>query len=481
MERDRAWTNHLPLRSITKPRSLSLPAFRSPEAALIVLFILSIFIVTPYLRGDGVGYYAWLRSPIFDGDLQFVNEYRHGDPSFLSNTFNTSGEIKSDLRTETHHVSNQWSVGPAVLWSPFFLLGHGFASGGQALGLDWKTDGYALPYRWFTAFGTALYGFLGLLLSYRLARQFAAVGPSLLGTGAVWAASSLPVYQYFLPFWPFTIGAFAAAGLLHMWHKPGWGVGRWLSIGVVTGLLVTIHPVALPWAVLPTLSLLGLDPGALRARLEAAAVFVSGVVIGAMPQLVGKAIVYGSPLDTGYRAEWDFLRPNIGRILFGSDHGLASWTPVTILCLCGLVYVLCRVDRRLGLALLFTFSVMVYLVGAYATYEQSSFGNRFFVLFTPGFVVGAVGLAQVTWTRWRPAIIALTAALIVWNGLLAFQWAWGMIPKRGSVQWQQVARNQLTRAPAEMMRAAVLFATDRGTLVRIVERRDLERLRAGDG
>jgi hypothetical protein len=266
-----------------------------------------------------------------------------------------------------------------------------------------------------------------------------------------------------------------------VWHGGGWQVGRWVSMGLITGVLVTIHPVALPWAALPVLSLLGLDSGAPRARLRAAAVFASGGLLGAMPQLVGKAIIYGYPHDTGYRAEWNFLRPDIGRILFGSDHGLASWTPVTILCLCGLVYVLLRVDRRLGLALLITFGVMVYLVGAYATYEQSSFGNRFFVLFTPGFVVGAVGLIRATWAKWRPAVIGLVGALTIWNGLLAFQWAWGMIPKRGSVQWQQVAHNQITRAPAEMVRAAVLFATDRGTLVRIVQRKDLERLRAGDG
>jgi len=47
------------------------------------------------------------------------------------------------------------------------------------------------------ALATALYGFFGLLLAFRLARQYVEERWALLATLAIWWASSLPVYMYF--------------------------------------------------------------------------------------------------------------------------------------------------------------------------------------------------------------------------------------------------------------------------------------------
>jgi hypothetical protein len=195
--------------------------------------------------------------------------------------------------------------------------------------------------------------------------------------------------------------------------------------------------------------------------------------------MIGKAIVTGSPLDTGYRAEWRFLRPDLFRTLFGADHGALVWTPVLALALAGLVVVFRR-DRRLALGLLIVFAGMLYLVAAYGTYEQSSFGNRFLVWFTPGFVVGAAALADAAWSR-RGLALGLVAALIVWNALFMFQWAWGLIPKRGAVDWGVMTRQQITEAPSEMVRAVRLFFTDRGELIRIVQEQDLQNISSGGG
>jgi hypothetical protein len=119
---------------------------------------------------------------------------------------------------------------------------------------------------------------------------------------------------------------------------------------------------------------------------------------------------------------------------------------------------------------------MLYLVASYATSEQSSYGNRFFVLFTPGFVVGAAALFDALWSK-RAVLISVIAALAIWNALFMFQWAWGLVPKRGPVDWSEMARQQFTTAPTEFVRAVGLFFTDRGELLRIVEQRDLRNIR----
>jgi hypothetical protein len=49
----------------------------SGRRLLVVLFVLTLPLVTPRIRGaDEIQYYSHLRSLVFDGDLDFENEYR---------------------------------------------------------------------------------------------------------------------------------------------------------------------------------------------------------------------------------------------------------------------------------------------------------------------------------------------------------------------------------------------------------------------
>ena len=59
------------------------------------------------------------------------------------------------------------------------------------------------------ALATAFYGFLGLLMSFRLACDYVEERWALLATFAIWWASSLPVYMYFNPSWSHAHSAFA--------------------------------------------------------------------------------------------------------------------------------------------------------------------------------------------------------------------------------------------------------------------------------
>jgi hypothetical protein len=455
---------------------------RRHEVVLGLIFVLSLPALTPYLRGDGVGYYAWLRSPVIDRDLQFRNEFRRADPVVVKYYFNARGRVRPDKITDTGHVRNQFSVGTAVAWAPFFVAAHAGVNTMRAAGFDrWPADGYALPYLWLVAFATALFGFLALVISYRIARRIVSPGAALLGTIAVWGASSLIVYQYFLPFRPSTAGALVGAALILVWWHPGWGTRRWLLMGVLCGFQVILHPTGVAWLALPALALLGFEPGRFAQRARGAAIFVAGAVVGALPQMIGKAIVMGSPFNSGYQDySWDFLTPNIWRVLFGSQHGIVTWTPITGLALIGLATVVWQRNRRLVIGLGAVFALLVYIVAAHSSGEAASYGNRFLVAFTPGFVIGAAGLAEAARRHWRRVAIAVAGLAVVWNLMFAFQWAWGLVPKAGGVEWPQMIRNQFTTAPRELMTAVRLFATDRGALIKHVQDVDLERREFGD-
>jgi hypothetical protein len=92
--------------------------------------------------GDDTGYYSYLRSIFFDGDIDFINEryYAH------INRFNSTG-----------YVFSNWQIGQAVLYLPFFMLGHFLALFYSALGYPIKADGYSAPYFIATAVASATY------------------------------------------------------------------------------------------------------------------------------------------------------------------------------------------------------------------------------------------------------------------------------------------------------------------------------------
>ena len=58
---------------------------------LFLLFLLTLPLLNPWVRGDGVGYYAYLRSTLIDHDLNFENDYRAGNQSFVMSRFDANG------------------------------------------------------------------------------------------------------------------------------------------------------------------------------------------------------------------------------------------------------------------------------------------------------------------------------------------------------------------------------------------------------
>ena len=67
------------------------------------------------LQSDGFYYFAYLRSMAFDRDVNFMNDYRMlglGDKTYLFQP------------TPTGHAQSAWTIGPAIVWAPFFAAGH---------------------------------------------------------------------------------------------------------------------------------------------------------------------------------------------------------------------------------------------------------------------------------------------------------------------------------------------------------------------
>src|SRR5580704_17213645 len=216
---------------------------RRYEWIIFLLFLVSLALVNPWVRGDGVGYYAYVRAPLIEHSLDFTHDYQSANQSFREDRIDANGQPFKRFRTRTGHLDNHFTVGPGILWAPFLLVAHIVVLLARALGSGVAADGFSAPYRYAMAVGTCVYGFLALLLSYRLARKYTSPLWAFLACLAIWWASSLPVYMYFNPSWSHAHSAFAVALFLWYWDatSENRSLRQWALLGLITGLMLNVY------------------------------------------------------------------------------------------------------------------------------------------------------------------------------------------------------------------------------------------------
>jgi hypothetical protein len=456
------------------------------------VFILSLPLVNPWVRGDGVGYYAFARSLLIEHRLDFTQDWLHANPSFRMGRIDAGGKILPGQYTVTGHLDNHFSIGPAMLWSPFLVVAHLGVIACDHLGGKIPADGFSRPYLIAMAFGTALYGFLALLISFHLARRYVAEHWAFLATLGIWFGSSLPVYMYFNPSWSHAQSAFAVALFLWYWLRTR-GTRTWLQwaiLGALGGLVLDVYYISGVVLLLPLLdSLIGYaaslrgDGGESVSRLFCKNLVFSAALIAVfIPTLIAKKIIYGSYLNFGYTESWFWNSPAFFKVCFSSEHGLFSWTPIVALSALGL-FALRKYDRLLALWLAIVFAAYIYAVGCYQDWNGiSSYGNRFLIGLTPVFVVGLAALfhwlARV-WPERRAIALAwgATSALVLWNLGLIFQWGMHLIPERGPIAWRAAAYNQVAEVPPEAASGIRDYLIRRQILMERIEQKDIRELR----
>ena len=479
------------------------PALRSrkSERLLFLLFFLSLPFLNPWVRGDGVGYYAFARATLIEHSLDFTEDYQHANASFRGPRLDENNLPKLAFRTPTGRLDNHFTVGPAILWTPFLLLAHAGVLLARALGSSVAADGFSAPYRIAMAFATAFYGFLSLLLSFRLARQYVEERWAFLATLAIWWAGSLPVYMYFNPSWSHAHSAFAVALFIWYWHetRTSRSLAQWLLLALIAGLMLNIYYAnAMVLAVLAVEALRQYRaafrhhaaPGESSAMLRIPELllrhflFAATLLASLLPTFISRYLVYGSPFESAYipLRDWLWSSPVFFSVLFSSNHGLFSWTPILLLALAGL-FLFWRREPRVGAPLLVAFFAFYFFISCYPDWAGiSSYGNRFFVSLTSLFILGlAVFFDRAAQLFRSPraalaAALALLAATSLWNAGLMFQWGSHLIPARGPVSFSEIVHNQFFVVPSQLSADFQRYIFKRKALMQQIEDRDLQQL-----
>ncbi len=429
--------------------------------ALYAIFVALFFVTVPLPRvdgqlfgSDGTYYYAYLPSILMDHDLDFSNQHNG-----LLNAGNTQ-QSPAAHGTPAHNI---YAVGSAVLWAPFFLIGHCIALVLHTAGLPVALDGMGYVYQIPTLFGSITYGFAGMLLVYRSCRRLFGRSASAAAAILICLATTLIYYMIAEPSMSHACSFFAAALFVDLWlkYRPLPNVPQWLLLGVAGGLVALVRLQDATLLALPFIdSLLALRSARKTALLRQVGGFLCfgiAAILLLIPQMVVLKILNGSAFKVGYpysEGFFDWFSPHFFDVLFSLQHGLYTWHPLLLFATAGLILLYGR-DRLFPFLLGLMFALQVYLIGSwFAWFGGDAFGGRMLVSSLPILALGLAALIDRAFKHKAWSIIGLlSCVLIVWNALLFAQYRFGYISRMDRITFKQMTLGKAIMAKDLMERA----------------------------
>ena len=395
--------------------------------AILLLFILMVQarLWAPYwdthnvqaiLTWDAMGYYIYLPAHFIYHDL--------GHMAFASDImreYNPSSSFYQAFQVPggpAGMLVAKYTGGLALLWTPFFFLGH-WAAGA----LGYPQDGFSPPYQIAIAFGGLLFALLGLGLLRRVLLRYFSDGVTTLVLVLLVLGSNYFQYAVF------------DAAMAHNYLFTGYALLLWLTIrwherptrrdaffiGLTLGLLVLIRPSEAVAAAIPLLWNVGSVAAAraklalLRARWADVLLLGLGGGLGVLPQPLYWHWATGHFLFYSYGDQhFSFLKPHLWSVLFSFKKGWLLYSPLLLLPLAGLV-ALWRSHRAVAVPVLAFFVLNLWVVSAWDIWWYGgSIGQR--ALVQSYAVLALPWGAAVAWLlrpERRPALRAAAVAVAV--------------------------------------------------------------------
>jgi len=407
--------------------TLNQPKFRKhiPEFIILVYAVLFLLTKNPsdqwdrVIVSDGKGYYAYLTALFIyhDPDYGFIDTYE-------SAYYPAGRELYKDFRFDTGHgIVNKYFPGPAILWLPFFGVGHAAAAI-----LDFPTDGYSLPYQIAIAFAGFFYFWLSLLILRKILRFYSsnenaiawALVAIALATNLIYYTvnngSQVHVYNFFL------INVFILSVLSACKRgKPA----NFASAAFALGLIIISRPqnglivLALPFIC----GSRALFVTFLRKAFTSFRIFIPAFVAFLLPLMVpviywyastGQLLVYSYGDET-----YDLTKPHLWLFLFSFEKGWLLYTPVAALALLGFVF-LFRKNKWQFFSLAGFLFFLVYFMSSWWIWNYTSFVSQRVMIDYYAFV--AILLIFIfQWTENRGRRILLPVLLVGLIGLNLMQ------------------------------------------------------------
>jgi Flp pilus assembly protein TadD len=413
--------------------------------------------------GDDAGYYAYLRSIFFDGDIDFINERHYAHAEKL---------------TPTGYVFNNWQIGQGLLYFPFFIIGHLLALLYGALGYPVAADGYSSPYLLATAVASGTWLFAGLILVMHLARKIASERVAWITCLSIWLASPLLYFtfirQRMAHTLEFTLSALLIVSWLH-WRNSKNSL-KYAVLGGVLGLLCMVRVINVAFFALIFVDLLVIGwtdkSSALSTRMKINllrfAAFAGGFLVLMSPQLVCWYKLNGIPLPPRHLhfageglAGFDLsvYLVKLSSLLWSPKWGLILSMPLAMAGLLGLF-------MKSGFLKDIRLALLAYLAGIFSIIllypeDSASYGHRHLISALPVFALGLARLLE--WCSNRKGLWPVAMSLVIIGVLAQYfmiaQYKVSLPYNHPQFTWEALANlpHLVLERPGQLLRSSNFF------------------------
>lgn len=384
----------------------------------LLLFIRMAVLYAPGLSYQGpigfdrVFYYAYVRSLVIDGDLDFSNEMAIRTPS-----------IPSAVRYSDNGTPlNKYPIGMPLLALPFFGLAHVLVLSAASLGLTHlPADGYSAPYAMAFALAQLFWVLLGMILLYRTVAKYYNPKTAALAVITCWFGTNALYYTAADLMMSHAAALFSIAWCSYQSVRlrdscTHWAA--WLLVGISSAFVVLVRFQNAVYLLVPGVAALWALGRALQTLPTARAllrplVSLIGFLLAYAPQLCVWKIVYGSWLAYTYENEsFDWLHPHLVEALFDPNHGLAIWLPALVIGIAGCFLVAVRRRDPIALAAVVALLIHLYVSAAWWYWRlvpRTTFDMMFAL--SLGFAFTLHRLER----RSALSAFAFSALLLLWN------------------------------------------------------------------
>lgn len=211
----------------------------------VAIVVVIVFLRAPHTRvpnalfvSDGFGYYIYLPSVVIDRDLDLSNQVTRLPYEGEKRFFHVS--------PRTGRRTNQFPVGSAILWAPFFVLADWGVQLVSFVSDGFPRNGFGFAYELPVYIGAFIYGFAGACLTLRMLRT---LFPSPIATTSLFAvvfATPLAYYCWVEPNMSHSVAMFCVSlwlwYLCRVYQRGDRSFFGWAVLGVLLGVVALIRP-----------------------------------------------------------------------------------------------------------------------------------------------------------------------------------------------------------------------------------------------
>lgn len=449
---------------------------KSDFSAQVVAGLVLLLLLYPFIYGfplsfigyDTLGYYLYLPQLFIEGDLALSNTDAVHEAISHYNSSHVFYQAHYVESTGNHVI--QYSAGLALVFAPFFLIGHLFA-----WILGYQMDGYSLPYAWAMIICGYFYTVVGLIFLRKLLIKL--FSPKIAGWTIVLivlGTNYFNIQTHSLGLTHIYLFAFYAALIYYTirWHE-NFKLVHAVLIGVLIGWMVLIRPteifaafIPLLWGVYNRQSLISkwhliVKNGRSILLLIGYATAIIFIQMLYWKHVTGQ-FVYYSYRNPGEGFNLD--HPHLMEFLFSYRKGWFLYTPIMLLAFFGpFVNTVNRQKWIVPFVLLS--AVTIYVSSSWsAWWYAASFSQRTMVQLYPFLAIGIAAL--LTWLSQKrnlliPSSIVI-AILLCLNLFQSWQFMKGILPPDRITKDFYWAIFGKTSIPAETFD---LLSIDRSTAV----------------